>query len=363
MVLRELIERMRSSRAEAGKGVDGEVPGESMEERSMEEAGAPAMNVGEQQEAPRTGQVAEAAAAEGAGEEPPAAGHAGEEPKAAEAPAVDAGEQQEAPARGQVAEATGPEHAGEGPEARVTEETEYVGSRVGKSRGGDVMAMPAAAEPQDSDMAEGGAGEQQEEPALRVGEQQESPVMGQEAASEHLGQESEEAGAPADEDAGGEEAGAPADEAPHLFFVLKRKFFDVMVTGEKKVEYRVKKRHWERQLIGEDGEVKKFDYVEFQCAFSHPLRRFRAGFVDVSIVNEHAQQWSNGAEVAFQDTPTYAIRLGPVMGMPYLAPRKEEKAAGPATPKKRKRSAGLDSPGTGKKSRRKSGGGAAITAR
>ena len=317
-----------------------------------EQQGEPAIVVGEQQEGSAMGQEPGASAAE----------HAGEEPKAAEAPAMDVGEQQEAPARGQVAEATGPEHAGEEPEARGAEGKEYVGSRVGKSRGGDVMAMPAAAEPQDSDMAEGGAGEQQEEPALRVGEQQEAPVMGQEAASEHLGQEPEEAGAPADEDAGGEEAGAPADEAPHLFFVLKRKFFDVMVTGEKKVEYRVKKRHWERQLIGEDGEVKKFEYVEFQCAYSHPLRRFRAGFVDVSIVNEHAQQWSNGAEVAFQDTPTYANRLGPVMGC-YLAPRTEEKAAGPATPKKRKRSVGLDSPGTGKKSRRKSGRGAAITAR
>ena len=242
-----------------------------------------------------------------------------------------------------VAPAAG--HAGEGPEARGAEGKEYVGSRVGKSRGGEVMATQAAAE-------------LQETPVMG----QEAPVMGQEAASEHLGQEPEEVGAPADEDAGGEEAGAPADEGRHLFFVLKRKFFDVMVTGEKKVEYRVVKRHWERQLIDEDGEVKKFDYVEFQCAFSHPLRRFRAGFVDVSIVNEHAQQWSNGAEVAFQDTPTYAIRLGPVMGC-YLAPRTEEKAAGPATPKKRKRSAELDSPGTGKKSRRKSGGGAAITAR
>ena len=200
----------------------------------------------------------------------PAAEHVGEEPKAVEAPARDVGEQQEAPARGQVAEALAAEHAGEEPEARVAEETEYVGSRVGKSRGGDVMAMPAAAEPQDSDMAEGGAGEPQEEPAMRVGEQQEAPVMGQEAASEPLGQEPEEAGAPVGEDAGGEEAGAPAGEAPHLFFVLKKKFFDVMVTGEKKVEYREKKRHWERQMADEDGQVKKFDYVEFQCAYSHP---------------------------------------------------------------------------------------------
>ena len=245
----------------------------------------------------------------------------------------------------------------------VPRKKEYVGSRVGKSRGGDVMAMQAAAEPQDSDMAEGGAGEPQEEPAMRVGEQQEAPVMGQEAASEHLGQEPEEAGAPGDEEAGGEEAGAPADEAPHLFFVLKRKFFDVMVTGEKKVEYREKKRHWERQMIDEDGQFKKFDYVEFQCAYSHPLRRFRAGFVDVSIVNEHAQRWSNGAVVAFKDTPTYAIRLGPVLGSPYLAPRKEKEAVGPATPKKRGGSVALDSPGTGRKASRKSGREAVSTAK
>ena len=266
------------------------------------------------------------------------------------APAMDVGEQQEAPARGEVAEAPAAEHAGEEPDARGAEEKEYVGSRVGKSRGGDVMAMQAAAEPQDSDMAEGGAGEPQEEPAMRVGEQQEAPVVGQEAASEHLGQEPEE-------------AGAPADEAPHLFFVLKRKFFDVMVTGEKKVEYREKKRHWERQMIDEDGQFKKFDYVEFQCAYSHPLRRFRAGFVDVSIVNEHAQRWSNGAVVAFKDTPTYAIRLGPVLGSPYLAPRKEKEAVGPATPKKRGGSVALDSPGTGRKASRKSGREAVSTAK
>ena len=249
----------------------------------------------------------------------PAAEHVVEEPKAVEAPAMDVGEQQEPPGRGEVAEES---------EAKGAEEKENVGSRVCKRRGDDVMATQAAGEPQ------------------------EASVMGQEAASEHLGEEPEEAGAPADEDAG-----------EGLFFVLKRKFFDVMVTGEKKVEYREKKRHWERQMIDEDGQFKKFDYVEFQCAYSHPLRRFRAGFVDVSIVNEHAQRWSNGAVVAFKDTPTYAIRLGPVLGSPYLAPRKEKEAVGPATPKKRGGSVALDSPGTGRKARRKCGREAVSTAK
>ena len=77
------------------------------------------------------------------------------------------------------------------------------------------------------------------------------------------------------------------------------------------------------------GQPKQFDYVECQCAYTHPLRRFRAGFLGVSIVNEHVEEWSNGAGVAFKDKPTYAIRLGPIMGKPYYAPRKEKNGSRP----------------------------------
>ena len=103
---------------------------------------------------------------------------------------------------------------------------EYVGSRVRKSRGDDVMATQAAAEPQETDMAEGGAGEQQEEPAVRMGDEQEAPGMGQVAE------------APAAVDAGEE----PEARGARLFFVLEKPYFDVMVSGEKTVEYREKKR-------------------------------------------------------------------------------------------------------------------------
>ena len=116
----------------------------------------------------------------------PAAEHVVEEPKAVEAPAMDVGEQQEPPGRGEVAEES---------EAKGAEEKENVGSRVCKRRGDDVMATQAAGEPQ------------------------EASVMGQEAAYEHLGEEPEEAGAPADEDAREE----PEARGPHLLFVFKRK--------------------------------------------------------------------------------------------------------------------------------------------
>ena len=195
---------------------------------------------------------------------------------------------------------------------------------AGKGVDGEVPA-----EPQETDMAEAGAGEQQEQLEAR---------------------------------------------GARLFFVLNREFYDVMVTGEKHVEYRKVGGRWDKQLKNERGRFKTFDYVEFQCAYSHPLYRFRAGFAGVSIVDEHSQTWSNGAEVAFKDQPTYAIRLGRLMGAPYLVPPKdkkavgpastkkkaggkEKKAVGPATPKKRVRSVGLDSPATGRKCRQESGRG------
>ena len=291
-----------STAAGAAKDLDGQVPAEP-QETDMAEGGA-----GEQQEAPVMGQEAVA----------PAEKHAGEEPKAAEAPAMDVGEQEEAPGRGQVAEESVAVHAGEEPEAT------------------DLMATQAAGEPQATDVVEG-----------CVGDEQEAPGMGQVAE------------APAAVDAGEE----PEARGARLFLVLEKPYFDVMVSGENTVEYREKIPYWEQRLTDGHGRPKQFDYVEFQCGFTHPLPRFRAAYLGLSIVNEHQQEWSNRSRVDFKDTPTYAIRLGPVMGRPFLAPRKEKKAAGPATPKKRSRSVGLVSPGTGRKARRKCGREAVSTAK
>ena len=135
-----------------------------------------------------------------------------------------------------------------------------VAQGAGKGVDGQVPA-----EPQEKDMAECGAGEQQEEPVMRVGEQLE---------------ELEEAGAPAmnvgehqEAPGTGQVAEAPARpgrDPARLFLVLKKRYFDVMVSGEKKVECREKKGHWERKLTNKYRQIRSFDYVEFQCGFTHP---------------------------------------------------------------------------------------------
>ena len=97
-----------------------------------------------------------------------------------------------------------------------------------------------------------------------------------------------------------------------LFLTVKRAYFDVMVTGEKSVEFRKKTRYWDLRLTHEDGSFREFDYVLFQRGFCEPLRRFRVPWVGTTIVTEHTQEWSNGAKVAFTGEEFYAISLGPV---------------------------------------------------
>ena len=142
-----------------------------------------------------------------------------------------------------------------------------------------------------------------------------------------------------------------------MFLTLKKRWFDVMVTGEKFVEFRKKTSYWDKRLLDKHGKVRQFQYVEFQCGYRLPLRRFKAPFLGLCIVTEHAEQWSNGETVDFKGEPYYAIRLGPRMGEPYYyVPREEKATAGFATPGKSKRRGGLDSGTAGAVVTRRPGG-------
>jgi hypothetical protein len=48
-----------------------------------------------------------------------------------------------------------------------------------------------------------------------------------------------------------------------LTLVVKKKWFDMIVSGEKEEEYREFKPYWMLRLITEDGNEKKFDKVKF----------------------------------------------------------------------------------------------------
>ena len=117
-----------------------------------------------------------------------------------------------------------------------------------------------------------------------------------------------------------------------------------MVTGEKTVEFLKKTRYWDQRLAHEDGSFREFDYVDFQLGYRKPLRRFRVPWVGMTIVTEHNQEWGNGARVALKGEDFYAISLGPVCSTNSSAGN-----ACLATPNKKTRMEGLDSPTKGPK--------------
>ena len=52
-----------------------------------------------------------------------------------------------------------------------------------------------------------------------------------------------------------------------LHLTIKKKWFDEILHGEKKVEYREIKRHWTVRLLDERGMFVEFDEVEFKNGY------------------------------------------------------------------------------------------------
>ncbi len=96
-----------------------------------------------------------------------------------------------------------------------------------------------------------------------------------------------------------------------LKFNLKWEPFEVMVTGEKNVEYRDKSEHWKIRLFNKDGSPKHFDYVKFTHAYSSKNPFFICRYEGLeNVMNVHVK-YSNGFEVNFKDE-RYAIKLGEI---------------------------------------------------
>ena len=53
-----------------------------------------------------------------------------------------------------------------------------------------------------------------------------------------------------------------------LHLTLKKKWFDLIKSGEKKHEYRQDKPYWRKRLVDENGEGKHFDIIQFRNGYS-----------------------------------------------------------------------------------------------
>lgn len=91
-----------------------------------------------------------------------------------------------------------------------------------------------------------------------------------------------------------------------LHLTLKKKWFDMIASGEKKEEYREIKPYWQKRFAGKD-----FDVIEFKNGYSKnaPCMRveLKAIFTGVGII-------AMGAPLGI---PVYILKLGEVRVITY----------------------------------------------
>ena len=93
---------------------------------------------------------------------------------------------------------------------------------------------------------------------------------------------------------------------------LKKAPFDVMVTGEKKVEFREQSAYIKSRFVdSKTGKDKEYDFVEFTNGYGYDKPRFTVTFKGYKLVKEGVHKtYSNGLEVDTRGQATYVISLG-----------------------------------------------------
>ena len=88
--------------------------------------------------------------------------------------------------------------------------------------------------------------------------------------------------------------------------------FEVMVTGEKKEEFRLKTAWMGARLIdGKTREDRKYDLVEFVNGYGKHRPSFTTSFKGYQLKeNGVFKKYSNGLVVDTRGKPTYVIKLG-----------------------------------------------------
>jgi hypothetical protein len=100
-----------------------------------------------------------------------------------------------------------------------------------------------------------------------------------------------------------------------LRLTLKKKWFDMISSGEKKEEYREIKPHWKSRLVSEvyaqDEEYhdsfRKFDIVEFRHGYSKDPPMVRVQCKDI-VVGKGKKKWGAETGVSY-----YVIKLGKIL--------------------------------------------------
>ena len=66
-----------------------------------------------------------------------------------------------------------------------------------------------------------------------------------------------------------------------LHLTLHKKWFDQILAGTKKIEYREIKPYWTKRLFNEDGTPKKFKEIFFRDGYNNNCRKMRVEFIGI----------------------------------------------------------------------------------
>lgn len=101
-----------------------------------------------------------------------------------------------------------------------------------------------------------------------------------------------------------------------LHLTLKKKAFEVMVTGEKCFEIRKVTKWITSRLWTDDGSRRDYDYVHFVNGYGKTKPYFKAVFLGFRYITGEFE-FSNGLKVSAQDD--IIILLGEVFEVGYLS--------------------------------------------
>jgi hypothetical protein len=95
-----------------------------------------------------------------------------------------------------------------------------------------------------------------------------------------------------------------------LHLTLKRKWFDLIASGQKKCEYRQHKPYWQTRLVKDDGTAKRFDIVRFKNGYSKNAPLMDVEFHGISFTTDKCWNPKHGEEFTGN---IIVIRLGKVL--------------------------------------------------
>lgn len=72
-----------------------------------------------------------------------------------------------------------------------------------------------------------------------------------------------------------------------LHLTLKKKWFDLIKAGEKKVEFREIKPYWTKRLFDENGEAIKYDFIIFRNGYSKDAPKMKVEFKGTRLGKEY----------------------------------------------------------------------------